>query len=406
MACSFRSSLADSLDRVTDRLLPMVCALFLGVGCTPRSDDMGEQRAYIERLGNDTIAVEVYARTANGFRGELLIRSPVTRVARYEATLNRQGAVERMEVEWTTPPQNPGGPEPIGYTYTRDVEGATIELRGGRNPGTTRIAVPTGAIPLVGRTPVAYAVHEQAISQALAGGADSFPINLVSPGRGRVVPNAIVRVSADTVSMDFFGSPLLARVDESGRILGRTGERTTLKSVGELVADVDIGSLAADFAARDARGEGMGVASPEATVEVSAGGASLTIVYSRPAKRGRDIWGGLVPYHEVWRTGANAATTFSTDRDLEIGSALVPAGDYTLFSIYAPESAQLIINKQTGQWGTVYNQERDLARVELTRESLPDVVERFTISVEPAMGGGMLQLSWDRTRFSVPIKVR
>ena len=127
---------------------------------------------------------------------------------------------------------------------------------------------------------------------------------------------------------------------------------------------------------------------------------------SRPAKRGREIWGGLVPFGEVWRTGANAATAFSTDRDLMIGDVSVPAGAYTLYSLFNADSAQLIINKQTGQWGTVYDQAQDLARVGLAKEILTTPVERFTIGIEPAADGGTLQLIWDTTRYSVPIQVR
>ncbi len=111
-------------------------------------------------------------------------------------------------------------------------------------------------------------------------------------------------------------------------------------------------------------------------------------------------------WNEWWRTGANAAVEFTTDRDLEIGGIAVPAGTYTLFSIFAPERAELIINTQTGQWGTQYDSTRDLARIPMTRESLADPVERFTISIETTDAGGVLQLSWDTTRFSVPIVVR
>ena len=117
-------------------------------------------------------------------------------------------------------------------------------------------------------------------------------------------------------------------------------------------------------------------------VETTIGGASLTVEYSRPAKRGREIWGGLVPYGEVWRTGANAATAFTTDRDLEIGGAEVPAGSYTLFSIFTSESAQLIINRQTGQWGTMYDEAQDLVRVNLTPETIAEPVERVPLRRE------------------------
>ncbi|MGD8699344.1 MAG: DUF2911 domain-containing protein [Gemmatimonadales bacterium] len=378
--------------------------LTLGCGAEPGADS--DARAFIERLGADTMSVEVFARTPTGFEGDVLVRSPVTRVAHYEATLADDGTVERMHVRWTTPPENPDGPPPAEMTVTVEGDSATIELVGGQNPGTSKMAVPASVIPTVGKNPQAFAVFEQAVMQARASGADRYPVAFLSAGRGRVQENAIVQMGPDSVSIDFFGNPIVAKVDASGYVLGRSGERTTLKLVGEPAAGLDFQTLAADFAARDARGEGLGVASPQATVETTIGGANLRVVYSRPAMRGRDIWGGLVPFGEVWRTGANAATEFSTDRDLDIGDVRVPAGTYTLFSQFTAESAHLIINRQTGQWGTAYDQARDLARVELAEESLTTPVERFTIAIEPAAEGASLQLIWDTTRYTVPIRVR
>lgn len=383
-------------------------SLVASFACTqePEGELASGRRAFIERLGSDTMSIEVYTRTPDGFRGDLIIRSPVTRVAHYEATLGADGMIERMEVDWRTPAENPEGPAPDGFTLTVEGDSATLERRGGRSPGTSRIAAPGDLIPVVGKTPVAFAVLEQAVRQAMAAEADSYPVAFFSSSRGRVMPNAIVRYATDSVSMSFFGNPLVAAVDDEGRVLGRSGRRTTLKMEGEPVTDVDFEALAADFAARDARGEGMGVASPTETMEATLGGANVQVVYSRPAVRGRVIWGGLVPWNEVWRTGANAATEFSTDRDLEIGGVQVPAGTYTLYSVYTPESAQLIINQQTGQWGTEYHADRDLARVELSRQSIAAPVERFTIGFEPREGGGVIQLSWDRARYSVPLVVR
>jgi hypothetical protein len=378
----------------------MGCAL-ISIGCAGDRDT----HTYVERLGIDTVSVESYTRTADGFRGDVTIRSPSAMVAHYEASLTPEGTISRMQVDWSTPAENPDGRPPIGYTYTLDGDSATVELRRGTEPTTARIAVPPAAIPLVGKTPVAYAVLEQAVRQAIASGSDVYPAHYLSVVRGRVVSTEIVRISPDSLSFGFFGSPFLVEVDADGRILGRSGEQTTMKVVGERVNAVDIATLAADFASRDARGEGMGVASPLATVDATLDGAALNIRYSQPARRGREIWGGLVPWDEVWRTGANAATAFSTDRDLEIGGAAVPAGDYTLFSIYTADSAQLIINRQTEQWGTQYDQEQDLVRVDLARESLAEGVERFTISIEAAEEGGALRLDWDTTRFSVPIRV-
>ena len=376
-------------------------ALLATVGCGGSSE-----RAYVERLGNDTLAVEVFTRSDTGFEGQLLTRSPVTRVASYVGTLSPEGTVSRLEVNWMTPEENPEGPGPESWSITIEGDSATIEREVDGESSTTRIAAPEGVIPLVGKTPWSYAILEQAVMQATASGADSFPIITITASRPGPSSNVIRRLDSETVSWSFFGSPMTARIDAQGKILALSGAQTTVKVEGEAVTDVDFEALAADFAARDARGEGLGVPSPPGQVEVTAGGAHFQIAYSRPAKRGRDIWGGLVPHDEVWRTGANAATMFTTDRDLTIGGTRVPAGSYTLWSIYTPETTHLIINSQTGQWGTAYDESQDFARIVMHREELDEAVERFTIAIEPTEAGADLQLRWDRTQFSVPMTIR
>lgn len=380
----------------------------LATACSSGAVQTGAQpqaqtQAFIELLGTDTISVESFTRTTAGFKGQLVTRSPVTRVAQYEASLAPGGTIRQLDVRWRTPPENPDGPPPLEFTVTLEGDTASVVRRGGRNPGTTRLAAPGGTIPTVGKSPMAFAVFEQAVREAIASGSDDFPIHLLNGRNGRTSSNAIIRFAPDSVSFAYFGNPVVARVDASGAVLGRSGARTTMKAEGVRIAPPNIDSLAAEFAARDARGEGMGVASPQATVTAAVAGANVTIVYSRPAKRGREIWGGLVPWNEVWRTGANSATAFEVDRDVMIGGALVPAGAYTLWSTYTPGSAQLIINSQTGQWGTSYDADQDFVRVDMEAANLPDTVERFTISIEQTADGGVLQLSWDAIQYYVPI---
>ncbi|MEE8521943.1 MAG: DUF2911 domain-containing protein [Gemmatimonadota bacterium] len=374
-------------------------------GVQTGAQPQAQTQAFIELLGTDTISIESFTRTAAGFKGQLVTRSPVTRVAEYEASLASDGTIRQLDVQWRTPPENPDGPPPLEFTVTLDGDSATVVRSGGRNPGTTRLAAPGGTIPTVGKSPIAFAVFEQAVREAIASGSDDFPINLLNGRNGRTSPNAIVRFAPDSVSFDYFGNPFVARVDASGAVLGRSGARTTVKVEGMRIAPPDIDGLAAEFAARDARGEGLGVASPQATVTAAVAGANVTIVYSRPAKRGREIWGvgGLVPRNEVWRTGANSATAFEVDRDVMIGGVLIPAGAYTLWSTYTASSAQLIINSQTGQWGTSYDADQDLVRIDMEATTLSDTVERFTISIEQTADGGVLQLSWDAMQFYVPI---
>jgi hypothetical protein len=114
-----------------------------------------------------------------------------------------------------------------------------------------------------------------------------------------------------------------------------------------------------------------------------------------------------VPYGKVWRTGADEATTFTTDKDLEIGGTAIPAGTYSLFTLPEENGAKLIINKQTGQWGTRHDQSQDLARTDLKKDSLAQPAEQFTISVEQNEGsGGELKLMWENVSYSTPFSVK
>jgi hypothetical protein len=157
--------------------------------------------------------------------------------------------------------------------------------------------------------------------------------------------------------------------------------------------------------------------SPHETIGRVIDGNRVTISYGRPYTKSpktgevRKIWGGLVPYGAVWRTGADEATLLITQKPITIGDATVPAGAYTLFT-YPNEdgTAKLIINKQIGQWGVganSYDQSQDLARVDLKKEPLDNPVDQFTMAVDknPA-GGGVLKLSWESTQFSVPFTVQ
>jgi hypothetical protein len=147
--------------------------------------------------------------------------------------------------------------------------------------------------------------------------------------------------------------------------------------------------------------------SPPGQAAVTIGAATITIDYARPSMRGRKIMGELVPYDKVWRTGANAATTLKTSAALEIGGALVPAGTYTLYTLPGEKAWRLIINKQTGQWGTQYDQAQDLARVDLKIEATAAPVEQFTITLAgTGAAAGLLTMEWESTKLTIPFNVK
>jgi hypothetical protein len=147
--------------------------------------------------------------------------------------------------------------------------------------------------------------------------------------------------------------------------------------------------------------------SPRGTADVTLKGQKITIDYGRPSMHGRKIMGGLVPYGQVWRTGANSATGLETPVDLVIGNSNVPAGKYTLYSLINNGSWKLIINKQVGQWGTEYEQGQDLARVDMKVSKTDAPVEQFTISwKQTGPDRADLIMEWENTRASVPVRAK
>jgi hypothetical protein len=144
--------------------------------------------------------------------------------------------------------------------------------------------------------------------------------------------------------------------------------------------------------------------SPPAKADVGLTDATITIDYSQPSMRGRKIFGGLVPYGEVWRTGANPATTLTTTGKLQIGDLSVPAGKYTLYSLPTADGWKLIANKQTGQWGTVYDKAQDLGRTAMTVGSNSAAVETMVIDFEKTAGAKTeLHVKWADVDASVPV---
>ena len=137
------------------------------------------------------------------------------------------------------------------------------------------------------------------------------------------------------------------------------------------------------------------------------GGKTIKTDYSSPRLRGRKMIGEHEPYGQVWRNGANEATTFVTNADLVVGGKSVAAGSYTLFVVPNPDKWTLIINKKTGEWGIPYKYEsEELVRVDMTLSKLPSPVENFTIAYDKTVSGCTLREEWDTTRATVDFSAK
>jgi hypothetical protein len=160
-------------------------------------------------------------------------------------------------------------------------------------------------------------------------------------------------------------------------------------------------------AARALQAEQAKRASPHEQASAVIDGKKITIEYGRPFKKGREIFGKLVPFGEVWRTGADEATILTVDAAVTLGDLKVAKGTYSLFTLPTQKEFTLIINKAAKQWGAYsYDAKQDLGRAKMTVSAAPAAVEQLTITLE-ATGGkkGVLKIAWDKTVASIPVTV-
>ena len=367
--------------------------------------------AFVVRLGSDTIVVEKFMRTGNAYSVEQALRSPTARMFHTHIEVTPAGDIAAMNYRQRRIGAAPDAPL-IASTDVK-VTGDSATLLGKRGDSTVvnrRVAVAAGSLPTL---PSSYVGYELVAMRLVASGRDSMQARLLGPNG--VTGYTAKRVGRDSVFFTFDpATTYRAHIDGQGRILHMHAPFTTFKIQLARVPDADIAKHAVAWSAAPA----MGILSPPDSVITRVGGANVAIRYSRPAKRGRVVFGdstvAMEPWGKVWRTGANEATRFSTDRDLTIGGATVPAGNYTLWTQLDRGGWKLIVNKQllrpdnSGRllWGTMHDAQHDLVRVPMTMSTLPSPVEHMTIALEPQGDGATLKVSWDVTQASVPLRVK
>lgn len=383
----------------------LLVALAIVFPCSLAAQNTPPTGAFIVRLGTDTTAVERFTRSGNAYQVEQALRSPRTSFRHTHLELAPTGEIATVFLMLHSIDQ-PRGPL-LGSTQLTygSSDSATVEQKRGDSASTRRVPARRGAIPSL---PQSFLAYELAAMRMRSVRADSMTVTLVNPS-GDPTPVVVTRVGTDSMT---FRLPFLtyrAHVDAAGRITRLYQPRGT--SV-ERVLDVDVNQVAKAWAALDASGKGMGPLSPRDSVTARVGDATISIRYARPGKRGRVIFGDIVPWDTVWRTGANDATVLTTDRDLAIGGRLIPAGSYTLFTLPSRSGATLIINRETmrdGQplAGTDYDATQDFARIAMTVKTLATPVERLTIEVVPRGDrAGVLRLAWDTREMTVPLQHR
>jgi hypothetical protein len=378
-----------------------------------------ERYGFVTTLGTDTVAVEHIERSPARLVTDGVDRWPFVRRRHTEFELAPDGTIRHMVMDVRTP--NARTPGERGRRVTADFskDAVTISVRDSGGVRDTSF-VTRGAVT-VPHVSMMYSVIELEISAALRRAAaaglqpgDSvlfrqfYPDRDVGPSftlhRGWVHPHAGGRVE---LRHDWLAGTGDVTVDSSGRMLTYSGMRSTYKvTVARTSAPPDVDSIANRLAAAERR-TGLQQLSVRDTARATIGAASFAVDYGRPLARGRTLLGNVIGYDRVWRTGANEATQFTASAPITLAGLPLPAGTYTLWTLPHLRGADLIVNRQTGQWGTEYRQAQDLGRAPMAADSVDPPVEKFTISIEPRDAGhGTLTMVWGTFRWRAPIEVR
>lgn len=373
-------------------------------GVTPASSQpVSDSAAYVALLGQDTAYFQWVVRRGSDVTIDVVERIPRVRLLRTTLTQNPDGSLATFERRAYL--LTPSGLTAAERVIVRVVGDSTIIETTGSGAATRHAPLGRGHIVVPAFLQSSYPVLAPYAPKRVG---DSIVTRLFSLDFGdRSL--TIKRTAADTVVLrsDILGT-IRVHVDEQGRTAGFSGIGSSINTVGTRVAWLPVDSVLQAFAARERASGVVGSASPRDTARANVSGATLVVDYGRPAKRGRQVFGGIVPWNRVWRTGANLATHFTTDRTLKFGEALLPPGRYTLWTLPAESGWTFIVSNQTEQWGTDYNPRFDRFRVPMQVKTLAAPVERFTILVEPASGAadaGAIRLRWDTVEASVQFTV-
>jgi hypothetical protein len=391
-----------------------VAFLFVVDGCGATHPT--EHYGFVTRLGNDTVSVESVTRKGDRLTVDGVDRFPRVRQRHTEVTLGADGSVRHLAMDITTPSE----PEKERVRHVEaDVTADSVHITKGDGTGTLRRDFATRGATMVAHVPQMYSLYELYFETARKHDSaphgddtvhlrqlyvdrefDRFPLGSVTV---RLLPGGKAEVWHDWLSG--IGE---AKLDSAGQLLSYSGARSTYKvDVIRLDDAPDVAAIGKRFAAAESASGGPKQLSVRDTVSARIGDAIFTVDYGRPLARGRVLLGDVLPYDRVWRTGANAATQFETSAPITLAGIAMPAGKYTLWTVPRQSgAADLIVNKQSGQWGTSYDASQDLATAPMRVDTLATPVEEFTISMVPnGKDRGNLVMEWGTFRWTAAVSL-
>jgi hypothetical protein len=369
------------LQRRPFHCLALLFAIAPAIACRPAGPE--QKYGFVARLGSDTVSVESVTRRGNTVVVDGVDRFPRVRQRHTEIELGPGSTIRHLVMDIHTPSE-PTNQRERHVTADVTADELYFDAAFARAAALKRAAGDT------------VQLRQFYIDREF----DRFPLH-----------HGVVRLSSGNraeIQHDWLAGTGQATFDSIGRMLTYSGARTTyLVEVTRLDSQPEIRGVADRWEALEAANGGVRQLSVRDTVLSSIGDVSITIDYGRPLARGRVLLGNVIPYERVWRTGANAATQFTTSAPMRLAGIQLSAGTYTLWTVPHQNGVDLIVNGQAGQWGTEYNGSRDVGRAPMQSAALSTQVDPFTISVAASDARhGTLTMEWGSFRWTAPIEVR
>ena len=396
-------------------LCAIICAFIIFDSCT---NSKSEHYGFIAKLGSDTIGVESITRQGNTVISDEVDRFPRVRVRHTVINLNPDGSIKHlvMDIHTSSEPE-----KQRDRKVTADVANNKVHLSKIDGTGTVIRDFATDGAIVEAHVPQMYSLYELYFAAALKHVAasklipstpvqvrqfyidrefDRFPL-----GRGTVTEVAQGKAE---ITHDWLSGIGEASIDTNYHMLSYSGTRSTYKvDVSRVSSPPDIKKTADWYEALETKNGSVKQLSVRDTMRAQIGNATFIVDYGRPLMRGRKLLNDVLPYDRVWRTGANAATQFTTSVPIKLAGIQVPAGTYTLWTVPHTNSVELIVNKQNGQWGTEYNSSLDLGIARMENQVLSKPIEQFTIAIDPIdIKHGSLIMEWGFFRWTAPIEIQ
>jgi DUF2911 family protein len=369
---------------------------------------------YVARLGRDTISVENVTRQGSRLTIDGVDRFPTVRRRHTTVDVAPDGGVRRLVMDIHTPSE-PADERDLHVEA--DVGNGSVHLVKRDASDTIDRTFAARDMIVMAHVPQMYSLYDLYFAAARKHAGSAKADDTVHMRQFYIdrefdrfsMHNATVHLMPGgkaEIWHDWLAGIGAATLDSTGHLVSYSGARTTYKvDVQRITDSADVNAIASAFAATEAKQGGAKSLSVRDTAKATVGNAVFTIDYARPLMRGRVLLGNIIPYDRVWRTGANAATQFSTPVPVTLGNLRVPAGTYTLWTVPRKSgAAELIVNKQTRQWGTEYDARLDLGTTLLRTTTVATPVEEFTISILPnGSSRAILRLEWGTFQWTAPI---